>query len=618
MRSSHHYPGFPARVWLLAQSGLAFCALIVPVLATAEEAPSPEPARASLPKANYATPMGPGDPYNRGTPQGSLYGFMSSANDGDFEAAAEYLDLRRLPAAEIDAAGPRLARELKTVLDQTLVIDFEHYASQNAGSPDDGLPAWQDPLGVIAARDGEIKLLLQRVPRVGDSVRIWKVSAATVDRIPELYSEFGYARLESYLPGFFFEWALFDVELWQWLGIGLAIALAWIVSWFFATIALNLISRVTARVRKVMDRRVIHLVRNPVRIVLGVLLFYAFAVPLDLPPSSSERLLSAEKALLVVAVAWLLLQFIDLFALVMQQRIQRRGDAGAAALVSPAKRTLKGIVFVLAFLFALENLGFNVGALIAGVGVGGIAIALAAQKTVEHFFGGVMLVADRPVRVGDFCKFGDQVGTVEAIGLRSTRIRTLDRTLITVPNGEFSNLQIENFAPRDRIRLHTQLGLRYETTPEQLRFALTELRELLVAHPKVDPDPARVRFVGFGPYSLDVEVYAYLRTADWNEFLQIREDLFLRMMDAIDRAGSAFAFPSTTTYIRSDSGLDAGRAQEVQARVDAWRDSGELPFPDLAEGRRAELEDTLDWPPHGSNARPRPDPPEIGTDEADS
>jgi MscS family membrane protein len=173
------------------------------------------------------------------------------------------------------------------------------------------------------------------------------------------------------------------------------------------------------------------------------------------------------------------------------------------------------------------------------------------------------------VRVGDFCRFGDKVGTVEEIGLRSTRIRTLDRTVVTVPNADFSGLQIENFARRDQIRLHTTLGLRYETTPEQLRLLLARLRELLLSHPKIDPDPARVRFVGFGAYSLDLEIFAYARTTDWDEFLRIREELYLRMMDLVAEAGSSFAFPSQISYFGGDAALAAQRAPAGAERTPA-------------------------------------------------
>jgi MscS family membrane protein len=355
-------------------------------------------------------------------------------------------------------------------------------------------------------------------------------------------------------------------------------------------------------------------VRNPARLLLGVLLFHAGTAVLGLSPDARSTLVGFERALVVVAGAWLFLQLVDLTALSMQQRIALR-DPGGAALVSPGRKSARALIIVLAGLFLLDNLGFNVAALIAGLGVGGIAVALAAQKTVENLFGGVTVMVDRPVRVGDFCRFGDQIGTVEEIGLRSTRVRTLDRTVITVPNAEFSSLQIENFAKRDRIRLNTVLGLRYETTNEQLRFVLTRLKEMLLAHPKIDPDSARVRFVSFGAYSLDLEINAYALTPDWNEFLAIREDIYLRIMDIVEEAGSGFAFPSSTTYLGRDEGLDEKAAKEAAARVDSWRDEESLPFPDLSPEQRAKVLGTGDWPPEGTHGKPRRRPRSQGAEE---
>jgi MscS family membrane protein len=250
-------------------------------------------------------------------------------------------------------------------------------------------------------------------------------------------------------------------------------------------------------------------------------------------------------------------------------------------------------------------LGVHVTALIAGLGVGGIALALAAQKTVEHLFGGASLVADQPVQVGDFCRFGDQIGTVEGIGLRSTRVRTLARTIVSIPNGEFASMQIENFGKRDRIWLQTTLRLRYETTSDQLRHVLVRVRELLYAHPMVYPDPARVRLVDLGPYALELEIFAYVRTQDYNEFLAVREDIYLRIMDIVAQSATGFALPSQTIY-RASEGLDPERARAVEAEVRRWRAEGSLPLPEFPADRLAELRDTLDYPPNGSpEGKPR-------------
>jgi MscS family membrane protein len=227
---------------------------------------------------------------------------------------------------------------------------------------------------------------------------------------------------------------------------------------------------------------------------------------------------------------------------------------------------------------------------VAGLGVGGIAVALAAQRTLENLIGGITLYADRPVSVGDFCRWGDQIGTVEEIGLRSTRIRTLERTVVTVPNAELCQMELDNFMVRDRRLLRTTLQLRYETKPDQMRFILAKLRELLLGHPMVSPDPARVRFTGYGDYSKDVEIFAYVLCQDQNTFLAIQEDILLRMEDIIIGAGSGFAFPSQTAYLARDSGLDDERISESVAEVEQWRTDGKLPFPEFEDEQRKQIE----------------------------
>jgi len=239
-------------------------------------------------------------------------------------------------------------------------------------------------------------------------------------------------------------------------------------------------------------------------------------------------------------------------------------------------------------------------ALLAGAGVAGLAIAFAAQKTIENLFGGVSVILDQPVRVGDFCKVGSFQGTVEDIGLRSTRLRTIDRTVVSVPNAQFSTEVLENFGARDQIRLYQVLNLRYETTPDQLRWLLAEIRKLVYSHPMIGSEGARVRFVNFGPSSLDVEIFCFVRTTDFPSFTAVREDLFLRLMDLVNASGSGFAFPSQTLYFGRDPGVDAGRTQDAQAQVESWRKQGALPFPDFPEEEIRAFEGTLPYPPEGA------------------
>jgi MscS family membrane protein len=304
------------------------------------------------------------------------------------------------------------------------------------------------------------------------------------------------------------------------------------------------------------------------RLVVAVAIFLPVALlTLRLSIPARRVLVRINELLVVLFLTWMLINLADVFWARTRQRLEGQGRRSAVALAVLGSRLTKVMLAVLGVIVVLQQIGFNVNGLLAGLGVGGIAVALAAQKTIANLFGGFTLATDQPVRIGDFCRFGDKAGWVEDVGMRSSRIRTLERSIITVPNSEFAEVQIENLAMRDRFRLYTPLGLRYETSPDQLRFVLAGLRRLLANDPRVIPDPLRVRFVGFGAHSLDVEVTTYIATADLDEFQAIREELFLKMMDIVKEAGTGFAFPSQTIYTAADDGLDRERAAWAERQV---------------------------------------------------
>lgn len=260
-----------------------------------------------------------------------------------------------------------------------------------------------------------------------------------------------------------------------------------------------------------------------------------------------------------------------------------------------------GIATGLAIVFAGANeLGVPLLPLVASLGVGGLAVALAARPTLENLIGGIILYVDRPVRVGDFCSFGDHEGTVERIGVRSTQIRARDRTVITIPNATFADMEIINWARCDQMLILATIGLRYETKFDQLRYVLAKLREMFIAHPKIDNNTVRIRFVGYGSSSLDIQIRVYSLTQDWSEFYEIQEDVFLRVGEIVEDAGTRFAFPSQTLYVGHDDGLDAERGDTVSQQVESWRRTGQLPFPHMARSHREQLAGTLDYPPRGS------------------
>jgi MscS family membrane protein len=245
-----------------------------------------------------------------------------------------------------------------------------------------------------------------------------------------------------------------------------------------------------------------------------------------------------------------------------------------AHLIRLCTRLLGLVAWAFLLVIGADRVGIPAYGVVAGLGVGGLAIALAAQPTIENLIGGFSLFADKPVRVGDLCRCGTDEGTVEAIGLRSTRIRGVDRTLTTIPNAVLAKMAIENFAERDRILIQTVVGVRYETSLEQLRFLLATIRELLVTHPRIHQETARARLVGFGSSSLDIELFAFATTRDRIEFLAIREDILLRVMELVEQSGTALAYPSQTLYFSKDRGLDSVKSVKAEAQVSQWRQEG--------------------------------------------
>ena len=385
---------------------------------------------------------------------------------------------------------------------------------------------------------------------------------------------------------------------WKWLALSMAVLAAFVLVFLLYRLTLWL-------ERQGGSSTIVRALVRPVLAiaVIGVIAFVRrVAVEwIRLTGIEREVVIGVLSVLTHVAAIWLLF----LLAGRLADAVIRVRDMGAYALDAQLVRLVAKLVAVLLTLYALvhlaESLGVPVAPVLAGLGVGGLAVALAVRPTLENIIGGFVLFADAPVKVGEFCRFGDKLGTVEAIGLRSVRIRGIDRTVITIPNADFSQLELVNFTRRDAILLQTQIQLRYETTPDQLRLILARLRELLIKHPKVALDPARVRFVGYGDSSLDLEIFAYVETRDFNEFLAVQEDINLRIKETVEACGGSFAFPSRTLYVERSEGLDTELVQAAEDEVAEWRSENRLPFPDHDERVRRDLSGTLDYPPKGSS-----------------
>jgi MscS family membrane protein len=336
---------------------------------------------------------------------------------------------------------------------------------------------------------------------------------------------------------------------WQWLAIPVFVALALAAGSFLGWTTRRMLGHLVSRTRTTWDDELLRRVARPLTVLWAIVVFGALQPWLDLGPGSSRLVEHVLRALTYLVFFWAGFRSVDVAFDAAGAALWTKVNAGLAGLLPLGRKLAKVILLALGLVAVLNELGFQVASLLAGLGIGGIALALAAQKTVENLFGSVAIGVDQPFRVGDFVKIEDVLGTVEVIGMRSTRVRTLDRTLVTFPNGKLADTRAETFAVRDRLRLLVNLALSYATTAEQMRKVLGELEAALRAHPRVWPEGIGVRFTDLKESALTVEVMAWFQTTDWNEFTAIRQELLLRFMEIVERAGTSFAFPTRTVHL---------------------------------------------------------------------
>jgi MscS family membrane protein len=560
------------------------------------------------------------------------------------QRASDTLDLSQVPEALRPDIGLETVLQLKEVFDRMLLPPIDSIPNANVVaaarkevgglSPQaGGLSRWKIPNTQL-----EIVEILQ-----GERQGQFLFSSGTVKRISEVYkrikdlpyrqAQYGGLELEYRSPGLspdFYEnyisasgylipQAHFLGRLidnlpdgfktvyaghmfWQWTGLLLSFLLMVMLS-FTAYQYLKLMeNRTKAPLHGWLK------VLKPVVIFIIVIVIGGFVdTDLQFTGGLQAFVTTGIATILFVLAAWVAFVLCQALAETIIATPRMRDQSSEAALLRIGAWLLGFLIAAWIVIDGIRSLGADLIPLLAGLGIGGLAVALAAQSTIANFIGGLILLANKPIRVGDFCRYGEdpssdwlRIGTIEEINWISTRIRGIDRTVTTIPNAEFANMHIVNLTKRDQRLVRTTLQLRYETTSEQLRYVLIKLRELLLGHPKVTPDPARVRFVGYGDYSKDVEIFCYLRCIEHNEFLAIQEDLFLRMEEIIIKAGSGFAFPSQTAYIARDGGLDQKHREEAETEVGHLRFTSKLPFPEFEVEEREQLEDILDYPPKGS------------------
>jgi MscS family membrane protein len=553
--------------------------------------PSATPASSS----NANTPI---DPLKRTSPSGTILGFLEAAQSGNYGLAAQYL---QMTAAHRQSEGEQLATKLKVVLDTAFTGRLGDASILPQGTSQEGIPFDRQDLGTMVSGDVETQLQLVRVsdPSAG---KIWLISSDTLAKVPELYDQVEARQVEHRLPQVLVKHQLFGMPLWQCVALLLAAPFAAALAWLILAL-LEIPVRWWARRRGQVEVANWRSISGPAWLLAGTLVHQAFARYLGIPLLPRHYYFQVTSSVLIVGATWILWRAVQWSLRRVRNRALAHGNAGTGSLMLLGERILKALIFGIGVLAVLSNLGFNTSTALAGLGIGGIAIGFGAQKTIENLFGGVSVLGDEIFRVGDVCRFGDRVGAVEDIGLRSTRIRTEERTLLAIPNGVVATINLENLSRRDKILFKTNLALRPETKPDHLRFVLAEVRRLLYSHPKVETKTVRVRLTDIAGASLNVEVVSYILTRDFDEFTAIREDLLLRIMDVMEDTGGGLALPSQTLYLSRDAGVEKEKADNAVKKIAALRDGKQLPFPDFHEEDISSFKGSIQYPQPESAVR---------------
>jgi MscS family membrane protein len=457
------------------------------------------------------------DLLGRDSPQSSIFHFLEACHSRDYAKAAYYLDMRHKAPADRAKEGPELARELEDLLDDTS-FDIANLSRDPEGDQSDGLGSAFEHLATFHVDGQTLDLQMEHV-ELKAGLRVWLVSEAAVALIPEAHKVVAETAFEKRLPQQLVTFELLDTPVWRWIALLLMAAAIWYLAGGIAWGVVATVKPLAA----------VPSFSSPLRLALALA---GFRAAMELAPPSSLPRLFIERALGLVfflAIAWIGSVLIDLVAERWSSRLDPRVQAVSYSVLPLGRQVLKVALYLIAVLGVFSAWGYNTSTILAGLGVGGLAVALAAQKTLENLFGGISVIGDRPVLVGDVCRFGDRVGTVMHIGLRSTRLRTADRTVVSVPNGQ--------------IFFHPTLNLRRDTTSDQMAQVLSSIRQILAAETKVESGKIPVRFVGLGEYSLQVEVAVYVMTSDYDEFLAIQQDLLLKLLQAVENAGAALAVP---------------------------------------------------------------------------
>jgi MscS family membrane protein len=514
---------------------------------------------------------GPVDPLGLGreTPRGTIAGFLRMAQQGN-ERAEEYFQPPAKGSRVSAEEEGDLVRKLYTVLNTTFPASALSTANADfEGRGEDQVP--QDEITITGKNLIGKTLPVTLVREEDHNVKLWFISRQTLSRVPEFYDSLQWPALEQKIPNSLVRNRPLGMPLWQWAAIVMFIPIAAALGWAIALAARMVFGRYR-RYRGLQEeppRPVRHF--GPGAMLVAIPIHFLFV--LWIGASIQFRQYYRYFLIIVMAIAgyWAVTRVSHWIFRGIAVQLTERGRLAERSLLSLTRRVLDVLIFLIIVLTALSSMDVNVTAALAGLGIGGLAIGLGAQKTFENLLGGISVLTDKAIVVGDSCKIGDRAGTVEDIGLRSTRIRTEERTVVTIPNGTVATATLENFRFRDKILCRQLLRLRYDLSPDHLRYVLAQIRGVLAQNPKVEASTSRVRILRFGDYAVEVELYAYILERDYGNYLAAQETLILDVLDTLDRTGGALALPSQATIVTQDAWVNPDKAAAAKRAMETSR-----------------------------------------------
>jgi MscS family membrane protein len=484
---------------------------------------------------------------------------MQAAQKGNNERAAEYL---QLPRQQNEVDSLRVVQDLKALLDHAYVGRLGAITDNPDLAFDPQLELNHQRVGEFTVNGKELQLQVVRVPD-GNSGYLWLIAWNTLSKTEDLANDVRSHELEQHLPHALVRYSALSIPLWVWTAFLLLIPVS-LLAGVAAVAVVGAPAWVLGRIHHGAAQSEVWLnIRGPV-LLFATAAAHAIGMRLiTVPLLFREYYLKVQGTALLFAVAWLLWDFVTVWTRRTRRRVIAPEERGTLSLSLLLHRMLKMTIGITALLSILYLAGLNLSAALAGLGIGGIAVALAAQKTIENLFGGISILTDRVMRVGDLCRVGETFGTVEDIGLRSTRIRTIERGLISVPNGSLATANVENLSARDKMRVFCKVGLRYETTREQLERVLTQVSTMLREHPRVESSTAWIRLAKLADSALELEMQAYVMTREYDDYTAVRENLLLRVMEIVESCGTSLAYPSQTVYIAHETEAPKAKASGV-------------------------------------------------------